>query len=105
VVKVELPLLSPVEELISPEDEPKLESKEKAEEMEKSETLSDRYIYFCTLTTPHPLFDDAYPSTPRGKQCCLDEFFSSKTGLFEACRALVSPLLALLKAIIDVLSQ
>jgi hypothetical protein len=42
VVKVELPLLSPVEELISPEDEPKLESKEKAEEMEKSETLSDR---------------------------------------------------------------
>ncbi len=42
VVKVELPLLSPVEESSAPEYELKLESKEKAEELENPETLSDR---------------------------------------------------------------
>ncbi len=42
MVKVELPLLSPVEEVSASEDELKLESKEKAEELENPETLSDR---------------------------------------------------------------
>ncbi len=44
-MKVELPLFSPVEELPALEGEPKLEIKEKAEEMEDPE---DRLtIFFC----------------------------------------------------------
>ncbi len=42
MVKVELPLFYPGEELSAPQDEPKLEIKAKAEELENSETLSDR---------------------------------------------------------------
>jgi hypothetical protein len=58
-VKVELPLLSPVEELPALEGEPKLEIKEKAEEMENPETFSDRLtIFFCKFVK----------SSLRGKQ-------------------------------------
>jgi hypothetical protein len=55
-VKVELPLFSPVEELSALEGEPKLEIKEKAEEMEDPE---DRLtIFFCKFVK----------SSLRGKQ-------------------------------------